>query len=311
MYKILIYLEKDHLADCLDLVNAALKISKARKDFEIYGAGINLDEKLSYANLDYVINAKGHIEAFDVPSIALVLEKIYQEYKFDCILVCATTFGRMLAPRLAMKLGTGLVADVTELQCDETGVMMVRPAFTGQIMAGIVSDAMPVMMSVRPKVFQDDGSYMGVATYTEFNLGASPESGIRHIATEWKADSNDIRDSKLLVSCGGGMGGDLDIAKVLADKLGGKLAVSRRPVDAGLANRQIQVGQSGKIVSPKVYMAFGISGSMQHIDGIKNAASIISINTDKNAPLNHLADIVVVGDGHQFAKNLLSRIEKN
>jgi len=311
MYRILVFLEQNHLDSCLDLVGAADLIGEAKRDYEVYGVGINLSEEISKANLDYVINVSIDIHAHDVANVAKILQEIHQIYDFDCILICATTFGRMIAPRLAMKLKTGLVADVTELQVDDEQLMMIRPAFTGRIMAGIVCDKLPIMMSIRLGVFKDSCSYKRIAECIDFKLQKKLQSQIRQIAIELKSDSSDIRDSKFLVSCGGGMGNKLDKAEMLAKQLGGKLAVSRRPVDAGLVSRSIQVGQSGKIVSPKIYLALGISGSVQHIDGLKNVEFIISVNADKHAPLNHLSDIVVVGDGHKFIEKFLNKINAN
>jgi len=309
MYRILIFLEEGRLDNCLDLVGAADLIGKARPNYEIYGLGINLNPEIYKANLDYVINIKNEIPEFDVANVAKILHEVNKSYNFDCILICATTFGRMIAPRVAMRLETGLVADVTKLQYDDQQLMMIRPAFTGKIMAAVVCDKSPLMMSIRPKVFEDCYSHKRVAKDVEFKLQQHLQSQIKRIATEQKSESDDIRKSKLLISCGGGMGNKLDVAQALAKKLNGKLAVSRRPVDAGIADRNIQVGQSGKIVSPKIYVALGISGSGQHIDGLKNVESIISVNVDKNAPINHLSDIVVIGDCQEFVLKLLEKIE--
>jgi len=311
MYRIMIYLENSHMTDCLDLVGAAKIVARSKKGVEIYGIGINLEEEPSPADLDVVIDVKSKVDAFDVAGKAKVLEEIYRQQKFDCILICATTFGRMLAPRLAMKLKTGLVADVTELESQNEEILMIRPAFSGQMMAKITCDEAPTMMSIRPKVFKKvaGSEKKPEQRVVELDLDLGP--GVKHLATDYKVDSTDIRDSKLLVSCGGGMGNDLSGAKVLAKKLGGKLSVSRRPVDAGLVSRQIQVGQSGKIVSSKVYLALGISGSVQHIDGIKSVESIVSVNVDQHAPINHLSELVVVGDGHEFVEKLLKRMERD
>lgn len=309
MYRFLIFLENEHLDDCLDLVGLADLIGQSKDKYEVYGVGINLSRQPFDFNLDYLINIESKISEFDVPNIAGILKEVDQQFSFNCVLIGATTFGRMLAPRLAMKLETGLVADVTELKLNEDQLVMIRPAFSGQLMAGIICDEQPIMMSIRPRAFKDDFSHKRVVEQIDFDLKEEINSQIRHITTELKADSDDIRDSKLLVACGGGMGVMLDQAEVLAQKLGGKLAMSRRPVDAGIARREIQVGQSGKIVSPDLYIALGISGSVQHIDGLKHVGSILSVNVDKQAPINYLADMIVEGDGHEFVEKLLARIE--
>jgi len=310
MYKILIYLEKTHLKSSLDLIKVAEIIGDSKQNYEIYGVGLNLSDDLEIMNLDKAINIQSSIMDYDTMNISKILKEIHEEQKFDCILVSATTFGRMLAPRLAMKLNTGLVADVTEVSVENDKLVMVRPAFTGKIMAGITCDKTPIMMSIRPNVFENDTITRKAPKWTIYEP-VIPTPTIRQIETTSKALSPDIRDSNLLVSCGGGMDNKLESAKLLAEKLNGKLSVSRRPVDSGVASRTIQVGQSGKIVSPKIYIALGISGSQQHIDGLKNIETIISVNTDKYAALNHLADFVVEGNGHEFIELLLERLSKD
>ena len=308
MYKILIYLEKAHLKSSLDLIKVAEIIGKSKEDYEICGVGLNLSDELEIINLDKAINIHASIIDYDTMNISKILQKIHEEQKFDCILVSATTFGRMLAPRLAIKLNTGLVADVTEVSVEDDKLIMVRPAFTGKIMAGITCDKNPVMMSIRPGIFKKNDTTKKTPKWSIYEP-IIPIPMIRQVEATFKSLSSDIRDGKLLVSCGGGMDNKLESAKLLAEKLNGKLSVSRRPVDSGAASRTIQVGQSGKIVSPKIYIALGISGSQQHIEGLKDIETIISVNTDKYAALNHLANFVVEGDGHEFIELLLKRLQ--
>ena len=120
----------------------------------------------------------------------------------------------------------------------------------------------------------------------------------------------DIRESEVLVSGGGGVLRHFGKLELLAKELNGMVAASRRAVDSGLAPRQIQVGQSGKTVSPRLYVAIGISGSIQHVVGIKNAEHIIAVNSNRYAPICSIADIVVEGDATEFIEKMVERIRK-
>jgi electron transfer flavoprotein alpha subunit len=133
--------------------------------------------------------------------------------------------------------------------------------------------------------------------------------GLRLIERQEKSKTRDIRKSEVLISGGGGVVRDFHLLERLAEALHGMVAASRKVVDMGKAPRAIQVGQSGKIVSPRLYIALGISGSAQHVAGIRNAEYIISVNTDLQAPIFSMSDIVVEGDSRAFVEGLLKRIE--
>jgi electron transfer flavoprotein alpha subunit len=288
---------------------------------EMYGSGGSKSYALCLGNpdagipeaVDHVIAIDSdRIEPHDVSNLTNCVEELHGRYRFDAVLIPATTFGRMLAPRAAMRLHVGLVADVTAIRRRRGQVEMVRPAFSGRMQAGIVNlGRVPVMMTVRRNVFarpgkQDRGSPAEVVRFTPRKL---EQGGIRLTAIRAKPSSRDIRESEVLVSGGGGVVRSFDQLAPLAEALGGTVSASRKVVDSGKAPRHVQVGQSGKTVSPRLYVAVGISGSIQHIVGLKTAECIIAVNSDRHAPICSFSDIVVECDAREFIPRMVRRIE--
>lgn len=306
MFKGLILIDNDQVDYSLDLIAVVNRL--AQGEAFIYGLGINLPEEVK--GLDALIDVEGpSIQLKDSRVMTDIIEQVHREYQFDSIIILATEFGRMVAPRVAMRLGVGLVADITDIHVDKRGKKLVRPAFSGNIMASIVCETSPIMASVHPNVFHAE------------DLTKMPEK-IDFYPTELKASSIeildinesehsgiDIREADVIISAGGGFSEPIDQLQGLADELSGVVAVSKQLVDRKRAPREIQVGQSGKTVSPDLYLALGIYGSTQHIEGLKNVKEIISVNTDLGAPMNHLASIVVHGDAAEFARKLSTRLK--
>ena len=306
MFKGLILIDNDQVDYSLDLIAVVNRL--AQGEAFIYGLWINLPEEVKV--LDALIIVEGpSIQLKDSRVMTDIIEQVNREYQFDSIIILATEFGRMVAPRVAMRLGVGLVADITDIHVDKRGKKLVRPAFSGNIMASIVCETSPIMASVHPNVFHAE------------DLTKMPEK-IDFYPTELKASSIeildinesehsgiDIREADVIISAGGGFSEPIDQLQGLADELSGVVAVSKQLVDRKRAPREIQVGQSGKTVSPDLYLALGIYGSTQHIEGLKNVKEIISVNTDLGAPMNHLASIVVHGDAAEFARKLSTRLK--
>jgi electron transfer flavoprotein alpha subunit len=202
------------------------------------------------------------------------------------------------------------VADVTGIGTDGDDVLMVRPAFSGRMLATVVCrGGGPVMLSVRPRVFAYREPVFKSAEFIDVDVEDMRTPGLRLIERREKPETGDIRKSEVLISGGGGVVRDFHLLERLAEALHGMVAASRKVVDMGKAPRAIQVGQSGKIVSPRLYIALGISGSAQHVAGIRNAEYIISVNTNRQAPICSMSDIVVEGDSRAFVEGLLKRIE--
>lgn len=310
MKKSLIYLEQNNFQNSAELLEVARQIY-VPENYETYGVTFDSGCEAAEGLFDHLIRvADGIVRSCDVSGMADVLEELHQEHQFDSILFPATKTGRMLAPRLAMRLHTGLVADITAVNRGEYAVEIVRPAFGGKLMAGIVSKEVPLMMSVRRNVFAYQPEGRKDTLITEYRPKRVRRSQIELIETREKEGLADIRDSEVLISGGGGVIRDFELLKSLANEMNAHVSASRKTVDSGVAPRSIQVGQSGKTVSPQLYMALGISGSSQHIAGLKNVENIISVNTYRNAPIFSISDIAVEGDAKEFLVKLIDKIKK-
>jgi electron transfer flavoprotein alpha subunit len=316
MKKVLIFIENDFISDSCDLLFAVKEIYRGEEN-ETYAVIFNsnkINEIIKCGYFNYLIKiCDKRIADYDTVNISCCMEELHKKYAFDCILICAKHFGRMLSPRLAMKLKAGLCADVIGIEKIEGETLFVRPAFDGKTYACVLCNGKPLMASVHTGAFTGDGEKLNCVNKT-VEIEHKPEnvktSGIERISVNKKEENQDIRESEVLVSVGGGAKNALGDAKSLARELNAALSSSRKLVDEGLVSRGMQVGQSGKIVSPKLYLGLGIHGASQHVVGLKNIPFIIAVNKDKNAPLCSLADIVVECDAGDFAKKLSEKIKK-
>lgn len=240
---------------------------------------------------------------------------IIKEIQPEIILIGATTQGRDLAPRLASSLHTGLTADCIELEINENGKLAAtRPTFGGQLMATILCKTLPQMATVRPKVFKPAAENIVKNTefiYFEPNI-VDIQRKIEFIdfAKNLKSSINELDSANIIVAGGKGMKNveGFELLKNFADSIGGAVAASRGAVDIGLAPVEIQVGQTGKTVSPKLYIACGISGAIQHIVGMQDSDKIIAINKDPNAPIFEHADYGFVGDVFDVLPKLIENL---
>lgn len=312
MKRVLIYIDQDAIEESLDLLEAAEQMYGA--DFyTAYGLFVGSACSRAEGIVDHllVIDAE-KMSSYDVQNITACIDELHGSYRFNAVLFPATLFGRMIAPRAAVRLRAGLVAEVTEVHHRGNDILLVRPAFSGRMLAGIITKGDgPVMMTVRNNTFT---RRKRVRKDTEIHVvhpSCSSPPGVRLIEHRRKEAVQDIRESDVLVAGGGGVMRHIEQLEDLARELNGMTAASRRVVDSGRAPRHIQVGQSGKTVSPKLYIAIGISGSIQHAVGLKNAECIISVNSDPYAPICALADIVVIGDGMEFIQGLLKKIREH
>jgi electron transfer flavoprotein alpha subunit len=247
-----------------------------------------------------------------------ILTSLIQEHKPEIVLAGATAIGRSFIPGVANILGAGLTADCTHLSIrEEDGALLqTRPAFGGNIMATIVCpDSRPQMSTVRPKVMAAldfDGSRQGRVIEVQPSPGqlTTRVRVLESLVSE--QDDVNIQEADILVAGGRGLDSAQGFAlmRALADSLGGGVAATRAAVDAGWIGYPHQVGQTGKTVAPKLYIACGISGAVQHVAGMQSAETIVAINRDKDAPIFDVADFGLVGDLFEIVPKLLSRIEE-
>lgn len=309
MKKSLIYLDAENIQHSIDLLEVA-DLIHSKGDVETYALCIHHFPSEASGKFDVILKIlDASIQPYDVLNITNCLAEMQQIHNFDSILIPATQMGRMLAPRLSMRLQVGLVADVTAIDYYNGALEMVRPAYSGKIMAGIVNKGrVPIMMSIRQNIF----SYNSMITKATRILDVYPTtiqpSEICLLEVRVKEKTKDIKDAPILISGGGGVLDAFERLNELANELHAQVSASRRIVDSGRATRKIQVGQSGHTVSPKLYIALGIYGSLQHIEGLKNVENIIAVNIDKDAPICSLSDIVVEGDAIEFIEKLVEKI---
>ena len=272
----------------------------------IIGSGVEgIAKEVFAAGADQVYLAEGpELAQYSTDGYSAVFVDMIKTYKPSVILLGATNDGRDLGPRVACRVGTGLTADCTDLSIEqETGlVVWTRPAFGGNIMANILCpEHRPQMGTVRPSVFKRPvPDYSKTGEIIRVKSAAKAED-IRTKLLEVIAMSTgtcNLEEAEIIVSGGRGMGKPENFALVeeLANVLGASIGASRAAVDAGWKPHMHQVGQTGKTVGPKIYIACGISGAIQHLAGMSSSDIIIAINKDPDAPIFGMADFGVVGD---------------
>jgi len=306
--------------------------------FELLSAGRylanDLGEELSIVLLgDRIDKRVDELKRYPVDKIYLVLHPFLGEYKTlfytkvfadlvgrfkpEVILMAATSIGRDLAPRVAARLKTGLTADCTSLKVDneKRNLVQIRPAFGGNIMASIITPYhRPQMTTVRPKVMKKaspSGTNKTEVVKIEPDLVGKDELVRVLDRIREESDVKDLQEAEIIVSGGRGLGKpeNFSLVKKLADLLGGAVGASRAVVDAGWIPSYHQVGQTGKTVQPKLYIACGISGAIQHQVGMRNSEVIVAINKDPEAPIFNIATYGIVEDLHKFLPLLIEKLE--
>ena len=258
-----------------------------------------------------------------------ILVNLFKEEKPQICLMGATVIGRDLGPRVSSSLTSGLTADCTQLEIGDyddkkTGthydnlLYQIRPAFGGNIVATIVNpEHRPQMATVREGVMKReiaDPAYKGEAVYPDVSAYVPAEDYVvkvldRHI----EVAKHNLKGAPIIVAGGYGVGSreNFDLLFKLAKELHGEVGASRAAVDAGWIDHDRQIGQTGLTVHPKVYIACGISRQIQHIAGMQDSGIIISINTDPDAPINKIADYVIVGSVEEVVPKLIKYYKQN
>ncbi|MDO5395903.1 MAG: electron transfer flavoprotein subunit alpha/FixB family protein [Bacteroidales bacterium] len=258
-----------------------------------------------------------------------VLINLFREIEPQICLMGATCIGRDLGPRVSSCLHSGLTADCTALEIGnhtdpKTGnaytdlLYQIRPAFGGNIVATIVNpDHRPQMATVREGVMKKeiyDPNHKGTVVKLDPKKYVKDEDFVVEIIDRHIEKSKvNIKNSPIIVAGGYGVGSkeNFDLLFELAHTLGGEVGASRAAVDAGYIEHERQIGQTGVTVRPKLYIACGISGQIQHIAGMQDSSIIISINNDPNAPINKIADYVITGDMEEVVPKLIKYYKKN
>lgn len=230
------------------------------------------------------------------------------------VLFPASSLGKDLAARVAARLGAGLASDCTSLATDGGRLVAKRPVFAGKAVQKVAFPTSPALVSLRPKAFAPVAGAGKTAVVEELAFAwdaSAPRAKVTGTAAA-KGGKVDLTEAEIVVSGGRGMKGPEHFALVeqLADALGGSVGASRAVVDAGWRPHGEQVGQTGKTVSPKLYVAIGISGAIQHLAGMTSSRCIVAINKDADAPIFKVADYGIVGDAFEVVPALTEAIRQ-
>jgi electron transfer flavoprotein alpha subunit len=248
-----------------------------------------------------------------------VLTKLFREEKPQIALMGATSIGRDLGPRVSSALGSGLTADCTSLEIGEHNLLhQIRPAFGGNILATIINpDCRPQMATVREGVMKKEilhPSHRGeIKRYEVSRYVNDTDFAVSVIDRRMEKSQTNLKGSPIIVAGGYGVGSkeNFRLLHELAAVLGGEVGASRAAVDAGFAEHERQIGQTGLTVRPKLYIACGISGQIQHIAGMQESSIIISVNNDANAPINAIADYILTGTVEDILPKMIRYYKKN
>ncbi len=297
-------------------------------------AGTNIKGKVESQILPYgvdklfVFDGEGLFPYTSKPHTDILVELFKREQPQIC-LMGATVIGRDLGPRVSSSLTSGLTADCTQLEIGDyddkkadkhyEGLLyQIRPAFGGNIVATIVNpDHRPQMATVRSGVMKAevlDPQYKGEVVYENVaDFVPAEDYVVKVIERHVEAAKNNLKGAPIIVAGGYGVGSKegFDLLRQLAKELHGEVGASRAAVDAGFCEHDLQIGQTGVTVRPKVYIACGISGAIQHVAGMKESGIVISVNSDPNAPINDIADYVITGTVEEVLPKMIKYYKQN
>jgi len=306
----------------LELLTKARDLAKDRNTHVaalLFGDGSGAFSELLFrhgAEKIYLIEDSA-LYPFSLDYFSSLIVRTVRKYRPEILMIGATRNGRVLAPSIAARLGTGLTADCTDLSIDSKGLLkQIRPAFGGNIMASILcTGTRPQMASVRPNVMdcmEVEDWQRGEIIPLESNV-VSLENRVQRLSfMEAEIDEIDIEDAEIVVCGGFGVGSseNFRLIKKLAEAIGAAVGCTRKVVDEGWVSHEHQVGQTGKTIRPKLYIACGVSGAIQHQMGMNRSDKVLAINSDPQAPIFSIADYGIVGDLFEILPLLRDRIQK-
>lgn len=259
------------------------------------------------------IAANASLKTYSAQPYAHLVAKVAKE-GMGAVLATASAFGRDLLPRVAAKLSAGIASDCTAIEIEQGKVVATRPIYSGKASVKVRFENSPIaLISCRPNVFETQkqpSKAPAIVSVATDDL-PSAQATIREIVAA-KSDKADLTEASIVVSAGRSIKSAENFAMIqsLADILGAAVGASRAAVDAGYAPHSMQVGQTGKTVNPKLYIACGISGAIQHLAGMQSSKVIVAINTDPQAPIFQNCDYGIVGDMFEVVPKMTQELKK-
>jgi electron transfer flavoprotein alpha subunit len=308
---VLVVAAHDNKAVRANVANAVTAAGQMGSDVTVLVAGKDCGEAAksaaAIAGIAKVLQAEDAAYAYWLAEdVAPLVVKLAPNYSH--VVMAADSAGKNLAPRVAALLDVGQVSEAIQVVSPDT---FVRPIYAGNAMATVQSADKIKVVTIRPTNFK---AAAGGGSAAIEQIGGEGSKGLSsYVGAELsKSERPELTSAKIVVSGGRGMGsGDnFKILEALADKLGAGLGASRAAVDAGYVPNDYQVGQTGKVVAPDLYIAVGISGAIQHLAGMKDSKTIVAINKDEEAPIFQVADYGIVGDLFQIVPELTAAVDK-
>lgn len=279
----------------------------------IIGDAINNIENIGYYGISKVTHLRNNqLSNYSVSAYSDLLINFAEEINADVILLANTAMGKDLAPPLAVKLNAGVIMDCISLELQNDKLAAILPVYAGKALVDVESKLEKNVFTLRPNVFtigklSDDKAEVIVQNITNLNLA-------NKVVSVTKAEGKlDVAEADIIVSGGRGLKAAENFAMIeeLASVIGAATGASRAVVDAGWRPHSEQVGQTGKTVSPNLYIAVGISGAIQHLAGMQSSKYIVAINKDKDAPIFKVADYGIAGDAFEVVPALIEELKKD
>jgi electron transfer flavoprotein alpha subunit len=252
------------------------------------------------------------LDVYTTEPYAAALKQVIDDVQPSVLLLGGTSNGRDLAPRIAARVNAGVASDVDRLEWTDGKLRARRPVYSGKAFATVEVVGTPAIATTRPNAFPPEEAGSGAAEVVNVTVPAS-EAKAKLVETKTpEAGELSIAEADIIVSGGRGLkeAANFSYIRDLAHAIGGAVGASRATVDAGWIDHQHQVGQTGRVVSPNLYIAAGISGAIQHLAGMSSSKHIIAINKDPEAPIFRVADLGVVGDLFQIVPALTEEVKQ-
>jgi electron transfer flavoprotein alpha subunit len=298
-----------------EAASTAAKLAKELNlEVEAVAAGSdinNLNEVSKYGITKIVHLKNSDFTNYTSSGYTEAISNYAKESSAVCLIVGNTSLGNDLAPRLAVKLNSGCVMDCVNLQVEAGEVIATRPIYAGKAFVKVKLSTDVKVFTIRPNVFKAELSDKGSASVETKEI-SNPNLKSKVVSFKKSEGKLDVAEADIIVSGGRGMKGpeNFNLIESLADSLGAAVGASRAVVDAGWRPHREQVGQTGKTVSPSLYVACGISGAIQHLAGMSTSKYIVAINKDKDAPIFSVADYGIAGDVFEILPVLTEEIKK-
>tara|TARA_B100001996_G_scaffold380423_1_gene367838 strand:+ start:744 stop:1697 length:954 start_codon:yes stop_codon:yes gene_type:complete len=309
---ILVLAEHNNLevkSSTLNTINAASKINN---EIEVLVLGYeieNISKEISnYQNVTKVLSLDDQkFENAIAENIEPIIVSLAEKYSH--ILAPATTFGKNIMPRVAVKLDVAQLSDIVSVESEDT---FIRPIYAGNALATVKSNDSKKVITVRPTSFEVAAKEGGSGVVESINLDISEQKVEFIDREESKSDRPELSTARIVVSGGRGLQSaeNFKLISDIADKLNAAIGASRAAVDAGYVSNDYQVGQTGKVVVPDLYIAVGISGAIQHLAGMKESKIIVAINKDEEAPIFNIADYGLSADLFEALPQLSLELDK-